>query len=116
RCLRCDRDPGSSRRCAEGARLHRRSHVLYLVDLERLAGPVAAAVRGGGGGPPPRTAPSPPLAWRGGGGLPLGAQLVGPPGRDGRLLRTASALIETLRETEKGSRRSRAKIRIVPSE
>jgi Asp-tRNA(Asn)/Glu-tRNA(Gln) amidotransferase A subunit family amidase len=27
-------------------------------------------------------------------GLPLGAQLIGPPGRDGRLLRTATALID----------------------
>jgi Asp-tRNA(Asn)/Glu-tRNA(Gln) amidotransferase A subunit family amidase len=45
------------------------------------------------------------------GDLPLGAQLVGPLGRDGRLLRTATALIETLRETKKGSRRSRAKSR-----
>jgi Asp-tRNA(Asn)/Glu-tRNA(Gln) amidotransferase A subunit family amidase len=45
------------------------------------------------------------------GGLPLGVQLVGASGHDARLLRTASALIETLRETKKGSRRSRAKIR-----
>ena len=44
-------------------------------------------------------------------GLPIGAQLVGPLGRDGRLLRTATALIEMLRETKKGSRSSRAKIR-----
>jgi Asp-tRNA(Asn)/Glu-tRNA(Gln) amidotransferase A subunit family amidase len=36
------------------------------------------------------------------GALPLGVQLVGPPGRDGRLLRTATALIEMLRETKKG--------------
>jgi Asp-tRNA(Asn)/Glu-tRNA(Gln) amidotransferase A subunit family amidase len=43
------------------------------------------------------------------GGLPLGVQLVGPAGRDGRLLRTATALIEMLRETNKGGRRSRAK-------
>jgi Asp-tRNA(Asn)/Glu-tRNA(Gln) amidotransferase A subunit family amidase len=49
--------------------------------------------------------------FTGEGGLPLGAQLVGPPGRDGRLLRTATALIEMLRETKKGSRSSRAKIR-----
>jgi Asp-tRNA(Asn)/Glu-tRNA(Gln) amidotransferase A subunit family amidase len=46
--------------------------------------------------------------FAGEGGLPLGAQLVGPPGRDGRLLRTATALIEMLRETKKGSRSSRA--------
>jgi len=49
--------------------------------------------------------------FAGEGGLPHGAQLVGPPGRDGRLLRTATALIEMLRETKKGSRSSRAKIR-----
>jgi Asp-tRNA(Asn)/Glu-tRNA(Gln) amidotransferase A subunit family amidase len=49
--------------------------------------------------------------FAGEGGLPLGAQLVGPLGRDGRLLRTATALIEMLRETKKGSRSSRAKIR-----
>jgi Asp-tRNA(Asn)/Glu-tRNA(Gln) amidotransferase A subunit family amidase len=47
--------------------------------------------------------------FTGEGGLPLGAQLVGPLGRDGRLLRTATALIETLRKTKKGSRSSRAK-------
>jgi Asp-tRNA(Asn)/Glu-tRNA(Gln) amidotransferase A subunit family amidase len=44
-------------------------------------------------------------------GLPIGAQLVGTLGRDGRLLRTATALIEMLRETKKGRRSSRAKIR-----
>jgi Asp-tRNA(Asn)/Glu-tRNA(Gln) amidotransferase A subunit family amidase len=33
------------------------------------------------------------------GGLPLGVQLVGPPDRDARLLRTATALIETLAKT-----------------
>jgi Asp-tRNA(Asn)/Glu-tRNA(Gln) amidotransferase A subunit family amidase len=44
-------------------------------------------------------------------GLPLAGQLVGPRGRDGRLLRTASALIDMLRETKKGSRSSGAKIR-----
>jgi Asp-tRNA(Asn)/Glu-tRNA(Gln) amidotransferase A subunit family amidase len=38
-------------------------------------------------------------------GLPLGVQLVGPPGRDGRLLRTATALVEMLREPSKGKRR-----------
>jgi Asp-tRNA(Asn)/Glu-tRNA(Gln) amidotransferase A subunit family amidase len=42
-------------------------------------------------------------------GLPLGAQLVGPLGRDGRLLRTATALIETLAETQKPPRRARAR-------
>jgi Asp-tRNA(Asn)/Glu-tRNA(Gln) amidotransferase A subunit family amidase len=35
-------------------------------------------------------------------GLPLAGQLVGPRGRDGRLLRTATALIDMLRETKKG--------------
>jgi Asp-tRNA(Asn)/Glu-tRNA(Gln) amidotransferase A subunit family amidase len=40
-------------------------------------------------------------------GLPLGAQLVGTPGRDARLLRTATALIEMLRETKKGKGRGR---------
>jgi Asp-tRNA(Asn)/Glu-tRNA(Gln) amidotransferase A subunit family amidase len=44
-------------------------------------------------------------------GLPIGAQLVGTLGRDGRLLRTASALIDMLRETKKGSRSSGAKTR-----
>jgi Asp-tRNA(Asn)/Glu-tRNA(Gln) amidotransferase A subunit family amidase len=43
------------------------------------------------------------------GGLPLGVQLVGPPGRDGRLLRTATALIEMLSETKESKRRSRAR-------
>lgn len=47
--------------------------------------------------------------FQGKGGLPVGAQLVGPLGRDGRLLRTATALIETLAETQKTSRRSRAR-------
>jgi Asp-tRNA(Asn)/Glu-tRNA(Gln) amidotransferase A subunit family amidase len=32
-------------------------------------------------------------------GLPIGAQLIGPPGRDGRLLRTATALVEMLAKT-----------------
>jgi Asp-tRNA(Asn)/Glu-tRNA(Gln) amidotransferase A subunit family amidase len=32
-------------------------------------------------------------------GLPIGAQLIGPPGRDGRLLRTATALVEMLANT-----------------
>jgi len=40
-------------------------------------------------------------------GLPLGAQLVGPRGRDARLLRTATALIQMLRDTNKGKRRGR---------
>ena len=34
--------------------------------------------------------------FAGEGGLPLAGQLVGPPGRDGRLLRTITALIEML--------------------
>src|SRR5262249_48558582 len=45
RRLRRDRDAGSSRCCAEGPRFHRRSRVLYVMDLERLAGRVVAAVR-----------------------------------------------------------------------
>ena len=36
-------------------------------------------------------------------GLPLGVQIVGPPGRDGRLLQTATALIEMLREAKRRS-------------
>ena len=47
--------------------------------------------------------------FAGEGGLPLGAQLVGPLGRDGRLLRTATALIETLAETQTRPQRSRAR-------
>jgi Asp-tRNA(Asn)/Glu-tRNA(Gln) amidotransferase A subunit family amidase len=47
--------------------------------------------------------------FAGEGGLPLAAQLVGPVGRDGRLLRTATALIEALAETQKSPRRSRAR-------
>jgi Asp-tRNA(Asn)/Glu-tRNA(Gln) amidotransferase A subunit family amidase len=43
------------------------------------------------------------------GALPLGVQLVGPLGHDGRLLRTATALIETLAETQKAPRRARAR-------
>jgi Asp-tRNA(Asn)/Glu-tRNA(Gln) amidotransferase A subunit family amidase len=43
------------------------------------------------------------------GGLPLGVQLVGASGHDARLLRAASALIETLAETQKTPRRSRAR-------
>jgi Asp-tRNA(Asn)/Glu-tRNA(Gln) amidotransferase A subunit family amidase len=46
--------------------------------------------------------------FAGEGGLPLGAQLVGPLGRDGRLLRTATALIETL-APKKSARRARAR-------
>ena len=46
--------------------------------------------------------------FAGEGGLPLGAQLVGPRGRDGRLLRTATALIETL-APKKSARRARAR-------
>ena len=47
--------------------------------------------------------------FAGEGGLPLGAQLVGPRGRDGRLLRTATALIETLAEAHKSPRRPRTR-------
>jgi Asp-tRNA(Asn)/Glu-tRNA(Gln) amidotransferase A subunit family amidase len=39
--------------------------------------------------------------------LPLGVQLVGPAGRDGRLLRTATALLEMLSRGKKGRSRSR---------
>src|SRR6266436_6365620 len=46
--------------------------------------------------------------FAGEGGLPLGAQLVGPLGRDGRLLRTATALIETL-APRKSAGRARAR-------
>ena len=42
------------------------------------------------------------------GGLPLGVQLVGAPGRDARLLRTAGALIEMLHPPKKSRHRSRA--------
>jgi len=42
-------------------------------------------------------------------GLPLGVQLVGAAGHDARLLRTAGALIETLRGTRKAGRRRAAK-------
>jgi len=38
-------------------------------------------------------------------GLPIGAQLVGPAGRDGRLMRTATALLATLSQSEKGTRK-----------
>ena len=41
----------------------------------------------------------------GAGGLPLGVQLVGAPGRDGRLLRIAGALIDMLTASKKGRRR-----------
>src|SRR5215472_11253892 len=47
--------------------------------------------------------------FAGEGGLPLAAQLVGPFGRDGRLLRTATTLIETLAGAQKIPRRSRAR-------
>ena len=47
--------------------------------------------------------------FAGEGGLPLAAQLIGPFGRDGRLLRTATALIEALAGTQKSPRRSRAR-------
>ena len=42
------------------------------------------------------------------GGLPLGVQLVGAPGRDARLLRTAGALIEMLHPPKRSRHRSRA--------
>ncbi len=45
----------------------------------------------------------------GAGGLPLGVQLVGAPGRDARLLRTATALIDMLAPSKKSARRSRAR-------
>jgi Asp-tRNA(Asn)/Glu-tRNA(Gln) amidotransferase A subunit family amidase len=41
--------------------------------------------------------------------LPLGAQLVGPPGRDGRLLRTATALLAMLGGGKARKRRVRTK-------
>jgi len=41
-------------------------------------------------------------------GLPIGVQLIGAPGRDAILLRTATALIEQLGDTKKGKRRSQA--------
>jgi Asp-tRNA(Asn)/Glu-tRNA(Gln) amidotransferase A subunit family amidase len=47
--------------------------------------------------------------FAGEGGLPLGAQLVGPAGRDGRLMRTATALLATLAETQRDSPRKRAR-------
>ena len=47
--------------------------------------------------------------FAGEGGLPIGAQLVGSPGRDGRLMRTATALLATLAETAKDSPRKRAR-------
>ena len=40
-------------------------------------------------------------------GLPLGVQLVGAPGQDGRLLRTARALIDMLTARKKSSRRAK---------
>jgi Asp-tRNA(Asn)/Glu-tRNA(Gln) amidotransferase A subunit family amidase len=45
----------------------------------------------------------------GAGGLPLGVQLVGAPGLDARLLRTATALIDMLAPSKKSARRSRAR-------
>jgi len=41
------------------------------------------------------------------GGLPLGVQLVGAPGHDARLLRTAGALTDMLSAPKKRSRRTR---------
>jgi Asp-tRNA(Asn)/Glu-tRNA(Gln) amidotransferase A subunit family amidase len=41
-------------------------------------------------------------------GLPIGVQLVGGPGRDARLLRTATALIAMLAPSKKRARRPRA--------
>jgi Asp-tRNA(Asn)/Glu-tRNA(Gln) amidotransferase A subunit family amidase len=43
--------------------------------------------------------------FAGEGGLPIGAQLVGPAGRDGRLMRTGTALLATLAQSEKGPRK-----------
>ena len=43
--------------------------------------------------------------FAGDGGLPLAAQLVGPPGRDGRLLRTAGALVAMLAAADKPRRK-----------
>ncbi len=40
-------------------------------------------------------------------GLPLGVQLVGAPGQDARLLRTAGALIDMLTARKKSSRRAK---------
>src|SRR5262249_46966167 len=48
RRLRRDRDAGSSWRRPQGAWFHRRSRVLYLVDVDRLAGCVVATFRGRG--------------------------------------------------------------------
>jgi Asp-tRNA(Asn)/Glu-tRNA(Gln) amidotransferase A subunit family amidase len=42
------------------------------------------------------------------GGLPIGVQLVGAGGRDARLLRTATALVEMLTPGETPARRTRA--------
>jgi Asp-tRNA(Asn)/Glu-tRNA(Gln) amidotransferase A subunit family amidase len=42
------------------------------------------------------------------GGLPIGVQLIGAPGQDARLLRTARVLIETLAPPKKRARRARA--------
>jgi Asp-tRNA(Asn)/Glu-tRNA(Gln) amidotransferase A subunit family amidase len=43
------------------------------------------------------------------GGLPIGVQLIGAAGHDGRLLRTASGLIEMLSEKKKAGRGPRGK-------
>jgi Asp-tRNA(Asn)/Glu-tRNA(Gln) amidotransferase A subunit family amidase len=43
--------------------------------------------------------------FAGEGGLPLGAQLIGPPRRDGRLMRTATALVGTLAAADKSQRK-----------
>jgi Asp-tRNA(Asn)/Glu-tRNA(Gln) amidotransferase A subunit family amidase len=43
--------------------------------------------------------------FAGKGGLPIGAQLVGPLGRDGRLMRTARALVATLGAADKPQRK-----------
>ena len=43
--------------------------------------------------------------FAGEGGLPIGAQFVGPPGRDGRLMRTARALVATLGAADKSQRK-----------
>jgi hypothetical protein len=52
-----------------------------------------------------------PVLWSEQRRVPLAGLHGHPVGRDGRLLRTATALIEMLRDTKKGSRSSRAKIR-----
>jgi Asp-tRNA(Asn)/Glu-tRNA(Gln) amidotransferase A subunit family amidase len=47
--------------------------------------------------------------FAGANGLPLAAQLIGAPGRDARLLRTATALIAALTDKEKPRRRTKMK-------